>query len=184
MTQPPPHPTFTAVPHQRCRADGWTPERQQVFLEALAESGCVQDACRAVGMSPQSAYALKARPEAESFRNAWAAALHYAIDRMGDALVSRAIHGVAVPHYHKGEQVGEHRRYDNRLALFLLQRHRPLRYATTPEQLVGAEAQAGAPAPAVDFREFLENAVIDARHEVDSATGPEAGGDASSSSST
>ena len=36
-------------------------ERRRVFLESLAECGVVQDACRAAGMSPASAYALRQR---------------------------------------------------------------------------------------------------------------------------
>lgn len=35
-------------------------------------------------------------------------------------MFSRAIHGVPVPHYYKGELVGEHRRYNDRLAMFVM----------------------------------------------------------------
>ena len=41
----------------------------------LAETGSVMGACEAVGMSRKSAYALRARPGAESFAAAWDAAL-------------------------------------------------------------------------------------------------------------
>lgn len=43
-------------------------------------------------------------------------------------MLSRAIHGVPVPHYYKGEQVGEHRRYNDRLAMFLLRYRNPILY--------------------------------------------------------
>jgi hypothetical protein len=43
---------------------------------------------------------------------------------------------VAVPHFFQGEQVGEHRRYDNRLAMFLLRYRDPLRYAATLDRMV------------------------------------------------
>lgn len=112
----------------RPRLDGWTPNRQVAFIQALAESGCVADACRAVGMSERSAYALRARPDAISFRNAWEVALDYAVRRLGDAALSRAINGVAVPVFYRGEQVGERRHYDERLAMFLLRYRDPLRY--------------------------------------------------------
>ncbi|HMI41275.1 MAG TPA: hypothetical protein VK485_08630 [Sphingomicrobium sp.] len=36
----------------RYRHDGWTPTRQVDFLLALSETACVEEACRAVGMSP------------------------------------------------------------------------------------------------------------------------------------
>jgi hypothetical protein len=36
--------------------------------------------------------------------------------------------GVAVPHFYKGELVGEHRRYDERLTMFILRYRDPSRY--------------------------------------------------------
>jgi hypothetical protein len=118
----------------RSRHDGWTPERQVDFVTVLAETGSVADACRAVGMTRSSAYALKARVDAAAFRAAWESALHYAVDRIADAVTSRAIHGVAVPHFYQGQQVGEHRRYDERLAMFLLRVRDPARFGKQVEQ--------------------------------------------------
>lgn len=112
----------------RPRFDGWTPNRQTEFIQALAESGCVEEACRAVGMSAQSAYALRARADAVSFRNAWDTALDYAIRRLSDAALSRAINGVPIGVFFQGEQIGEKRYYDERLAMFLLRYRDPLRY--------------------------------------------------------
>jgi hypothetical protein len=120
-------PEFKPVPLRR-RFDGWTPERQADFIQTLAESACVAEACRAVGMSERSAYALRARADAVSFRNAWDAALDYSLRRLSDAVLSRAINGVAVPVFFRGEQVGEKRFYDERLAMFLLRRRDPARY--------------------------------------------------------
>ena len=67
-------PPFYPVP-TRTRRDGWTVQRQADFLGMLAETGSVMGACEAVGMSRKSAYALRARPGAESFAAAWDAAL-------------------------------------------------------------------------------------------------------------
>lgn len=120
---------FDPVPI-RARLDGWTTERQVAFIECLAESACVVEACRSVKMSKQSAYALRARPEAISFRNAWDAALDYATRCLADAVLSRAINGVANPVFYQGEQIGERRTYDERLAIFLLQRRDPVRYGS------------------------------------------------------
>ena len=120
--------SFDTVP-VRERRDGWTPERQHAFIAALAESGCVTEACARVGMTTQSAYQLRRHFDAQGFRLAWDAALDYAIRRLSDAAFSRAIHGVPVPHYYKGELVGEHRRYDEALTRFLLRYRDPLRYA-------------------------------------------------------
>ena len=112
----------------RVRWDGWTAQRQSDFIQALAESGCVAEACRSVGMSERSAYALRGRADAVSFRNAWDAALAYAIRRLSDAVLSRAIHGVGVPQFFRSEQIGEKRYYDERLAMFLLRFRDPLHY--------------------------------------------------------
>ena len=146
MTQPPPKPRrqkprasrpanddafvppdFEPV-RTRVRWDGWTAPRQSDFIQALADSGCVAEACRWVGMSERSAYALRGRADAVSFRNAWDAALAYAIRRLSDAVLSRAINGVGVPQFFRGEQIGEKRYYDERLAMFLLRFRDPLHY--------------------------------------------------------
>lgn len=81
----------------RRRHDGWTPEKQVAFIEALAESGCVDEACKRVGMGRASAYALRARPDAIAFRLAWEAALDHAIRALTDAAFSRALNGVSRP---------------------------------------------------------------------------------------
>ena len=118
------------------RHDGWTAAKQVAFVEALAASGCVREACAAVGMSAKSAYALRMRTEAQQFRMAWEAALDLAVRRIGDECFSRALHGEVIPHFYKGEQIGEHRRYDNRLAMWLMRYRDPLRYAATLDQMV------------------------------------------------
>ena len=130
---------FTAVPI-RPRHDGWTADRQIAFIEALAECGCVDAACRRVGMQPSSAYALKRRPDALSFRQAWQLAIDYAIDRLSDAAYSRALNGIARPVFHKGEQVGERRYYDERLTQFLLRYRDPLRYGAWRDQMMFEQA--------------------------------------------
>ena len=112
-------PAFDPVPVQP-RHDGWTPDRQRGFIEVLAATACVEDAARSVGMSGTSAYTLRARPDAVAFRAAWDAALNFAVGKLQATIFSRAIHGVPVPHYYKGELVGEHRRYNDRLAMFVM----------------------------------------------------------------
>ena len=120
-------PDFDPVP-LRYRRDGWTPERQVAYIRALSECGVVRDACKRVGMSPESAYELARRPDAQSFRVAWEIALDNAVRRIGDEAFSRCINGVAIPHYYQGELIGEHRRYDERLTMFILRYRDPIRY--------------------------------------------------------
>jgi len=124
---PPPGTLPRAVP-VRPRHDGWTPERQHAFITALAETGCVTEAAAAVGMTARSAYRLRARADANVFRQSWDIALDYAIRNLTDAALGRALHGVARPVFYKGEQVGERRYYDERLTQFLLRYRDPVRY--------------------------------------------------------
>lgn len=132
-TPPPPPPSlqpsteFEPVP-LRARHDGWTPERQVGFIEALAETACVVQAAAAVGLSATAAYHLRRRPEAQAFRLAWDAALDFGVRRLEDAALSRAIHGVARPFFFQGQQIGERRYYDERLTQFILRRRDPVRF--------------------------------------------------------
>ncbi len=127
-------PSFTPVPSRR-REDGWTAERQVAFVEALAASANVQAACRAVGMSASSAYELRARPGAASFREAWGVALDYAVHRLGEAAFDRALNGTATPVFFQGEQIGERRRFDERLTMFILRLRDPERFGTWREAM-------------------------------------------------
>ena len=119
----------------RSRHDGWTPKKQVAFIEALAECGCVDEACGRVGMHRSSAYELRARKSAVSFRAAWDAALDHAVQRIADAAFSRALHGVSRPVFYKGEQVGERRYYDERLIMFMLRYRDPARFGRWRDQM-------------------------------------------------
>ena len=112
----------------RYRHDGLTPARQVAVVQAMAASGCVREACAKVGVSAEAVYALRRRPDAQSFRLAMDLALDGAADTVEDGVFSRAIEGVEIPHYYKGELVGTHRRYDERLAMFILRYRKPHRY--------------------------------------------------------
>lgn len=128
-------PSFTPVA-LRARRDGWTADKQIAFVEALAETACVHEACRRVGMSDVSAYALRRRDDAQAFRDAWDAALDYALHRLEQAAIGRALNGVARPVFYKGEQVGEWREYDERLTMFLLRTRRAGRYGAWIDRIV------------------------------------------------
>jgi hypothetical protein len=76
------------------RVDGWTSERQALFLETLAHSGLVSEACREAGMSPTSAYVFRRRADGAPFALGWKAAVLLARDRLEDMLLEAAIAGV------------------------------------------------------------------------------------------
>ena len=61
--------------NRKIRRDGWTPERQLRFLDALAKTRNVTQAAQAVGMSRESAHRLRARDEGGLFSLLWDRAL-------------------------------------------------------------------------------------------------------------
>jgi hypothetical protein len=122
-------PPFTPVPRRCARHDGWTPERQIAFIEALADTGSVAAASKAVNMSTEGAYNLRRQPGAESFRAAWQAALQLGVARVEDVVMDRALNGVEEPLYSYGKLVGTRRRYNDRLLMFILRNRAPERFA-------------------------------------------------------
>ncbi len=125
-------PDFAPVPRGHSRYDGWTPERQRMFVKLLAEHGCVRRAARALGMSEVGAYLLRRAPGGAAFAEAWAEAQAVGLDKLADVAMERALYGVPVPVFHKGEQVGERRWYNDRLAMFVLRHQGPERYGAAP----------------------------------------------------
>lgn len=115
---------FDPVPG-RARHDGWTPDRQRAFIDALGQCGLVGAAAREVGMTAKSAYRLRDRPGADGFRTAWDAALDQGRTMACSTAIERAMEGEIVPVFYRGVQVGERRRYDNRLLITALRQYRP-----------------------------------------------------------
>ena len=62
---------FTPVSHRHVMHNSWTPERQRGFIDALADTGSVVSACRAVGMQTGGAYRLRRAAGAEGFCAGW-----------------------------------------------------------------------------------------------------------------
>jgi hypothetical protein len=111
------------------RRDGFTPQRQLDFIRALADTGCVEMAAHAVGMSPKSCYRLRNSPEGTQFAAAWDAALPYAARHLLDLAFDRAIHGSDEPVFDKeGRRVGRRMRQNDRLLMFLLRGFMPERF--------------------------------------------------------
>ena len=97
-----------------------TPPKQAAFCKALANRGNVRLACRAVQVSPQTAY--RARRASPAFRQCWDAALVIARDHAEQVLADRALNGVEETVFYHGEEVATRRRYDSRLLLAHLAR--------------------------------------------------------------
>jgi hypothetical protein len=104
------------------RADGWTGDKMKRFLDVLADTGVVTDACRTTGMSRRSAYTLRNSARGRAFRLGWDAALLLSAPSVADDVASRSRYGVVDRVYRNGELVAERHRYDNRLTMSVLTR--------------------------------------------------------------
>jgi hypothetical protein len=129
---------FHPVP-LRARADGWSEVRQCAFLAQLYVTGSVAAAARSVGMTPKSAYRLRARSGAESFAAAWERVL--TPPGMGrcmgpredfrkvtnEALIRRLETGIIQPIIYRGRLCAIRRKSDNSALFRLLRRDGALR---------------------------------------------------------
>lgn len=108
------------TPRRTPRHNEWTRAKMAAFLRELAASQSVAQAARSVGMGRQSVYKLRNRLGATPFALAWEVALEAGLQQLAHAVMDRAVNGEEVPHYYHGELVGTYRKYDNRLAEWLL----------------------------------------------------------------
>lgn len=108
----------------RLAAPGWDADRQRAFLVSLAETGCVRHTCAAVGLSRQSAYALRRREPHSVFAIAWDTAIQMARQTLLDEATERALTGRGEPVRFRGEHVGTRTVHSDRLLMFL-PAHRP-----------------------------------------------------------
>ena len=101
----------------------WTPALERSFVEALADTGSVTEACRIVSMSRRAAYDQKRRGCALAFRIGWDAAVLLARDVVADELLDRALSGQWTETI-KDPETGKTRRFaqDRNLGLALLSR--------------------------------------------------------------
>lgn len=111
---------FTPDPDADPHPDRWNKFKMAGFLRELAACHSVSAAARSVGMSRQSAYRLRARLKGEPFDLGWETAFQHSYDALHQAALERALHGIAVPVFFNGEQIGTRQHYDERLTCFLL----------------------------------------------------------------
>ena len=102
------------------RIDGWTPFNRKLFLQVLAETGRVTQACDYCRLSKQSAYALRARDPI--FAAGWDAACELARMPLADALYEQALDGLTdTITRDDGSKITRHR-FDSRLSIAVLNR--------------------------------------------------------------
>ena len=131
-------PDFTPAPTRKSNA-GWTAERQRTFIDRVALTGNVGEACALVGLSSTSFYRLCRKPGAKSFAQAWKAALILASTRGTAIAWDRAVNGRVERFYKDGELVMERRIPSDHLLTWLLSRLDP---ATFGSPAAKAHAQA------------------------------------------
>jgi hypothetical protein len=135
----------------------WSRERQQQFLEYLAETGNVSRAAKLVGSNTARVYAMRHNDPA--FRRGWDEAEEIAADRLEAEAWRRAVEGVDEPAVNAGRLVRDEagnavmvRRYSDMLLLALLKAHRPARFNT---RLASGGAASGGSGAAFDVRAML-----------------------------
>jgi hypothetical protein len=111
---------FLPVPRSP-RHDGWSPERQWAFVQALADTGSVSQAARIVGKSVGSANALRRHPLAAGFRAACEAALAQALCTIEEVALDRVLNGeVETFTRGDGESIERRRPCSDRLLIHML----------------------------------------------------------------
>ena len=133
------------------RHDGWTPERQRTFVEAIAGGDTVDQACRRAGMTASAAYAFRRRANGAAFALAWDGARLLARETLADTLLTRALEGQEEVITRPDGSVVTRFRYDNRLATHML--HRLDRFSDAAS---GSAHGTAARAVAGEFDAFLD----------------------------
>ena len=135
------------------RHEGWTPDKQRTFLEAVSEGHTVLQACEIVGLSKQSAYALRNSARGAGFALGWEAAVLKSRDALADELMERAFHGTRdTVTADEDRRIVTRHRHDNRLALAMLNR---LDRMADAARAPGGTA-AAARLIAADFAQYLD----------------------------
>lgn len=161
---------------RRPRHDGWTIERQKNFIETLAATASVVDACRYVGLSKQSANKLYGR--SPQFRAAWDDALKASVGVLAATAFDRAVNGTQEQVWHNGRMIGFREKHHDRLLIYLLRVRDPLNYAPL-DDLAGwqrhraLEQGKGDIAPVLDRLEAAERAWAEAGNEAPRLAAPD-----------
>jgi hypothetical protein len=130
-------PEFDIAPTRKRHA-GWTADRQRRFIDHLALTGNVGEACAVVGIASSSAYRLKNKAGAESFSRAWDAALRLCATRLTAIALDRGVNGRVERFYKDGALVMERRIPSDYLLTWLLARLDPLTFGSPSAKALAA----------------------------------------------
>ena len=113
----------------RHRHDGWTAQRQRLFVATLANTGSVAEAARTAGITTRSAYRLRNDPRGAAFARAWEAALMTAASRLTAVAFDWAITGSPRRLWRDGELVATQTVPSDQMLMFLLRHLQPRLFA-------------------------------------------------------
>jgi hypothetical protein len=130
----------------------WTPACQRVFLEELACTGSVTQACAYVAKSPRSAYDLRFRRDGAALALGWDGAILMARIVVADQLMDRALSGYEEVSVKQDDGSRVRHKQDNRLGQNLLARLDRMADA----QAVAGSRQAQVQLVLQDFEAYLD----------------------------
>mgnify|MGYP003653823281 CR=1 FL=1 len=96
------------------------------FLKSFRRTRSVTNACKAAGVSRRCAY--KHRKEYPELADAWQEAKETNVDDLIASALERAIEGHLEPVFYKGMEIGNVRKYETVLTIFMLKALRPERF--------------------------------------------------------
>jgi len=111
-----------AIAPRTRRHDGWLPARQRKFLALLSDGNPVGAACKAVEMSPASAYAFRRTAPGAAFAVAWRAANLLAREVLEDRLLEWSLEGCTERVVKVDDKITDRTRVNQRLSLAMLTR--------------------------------------------------------------
>ena len=135
-----------SMAERRTRVDGWSTVRASAFIELLSQTGSVAQSAEYVGMSVNSAYRLRARPDCAAFADAWNTALATRHEALLDAAMQRTREGTERTRWFRGEVAGHERVFSDQLLMFMIDRTDPSR------GIEGRAVRRGPKAKAIDAR--------------------------------
>lgn len=121
-------------------------KNRETFLQALAETCNVSEACRRASIGRQTAYEWRA--DDEGFATSWREAEQEAADRLEREAWRRGVEGIDKPITYQGQVTGTFKEYSDRMLELLLKAHRPEKYVERRE-ITGKD---GAPITVIEHR--------------------------------
>lgn len=114
---------------------------KQPFLDALKEDGAVTHACMKARVPRSRPYAERKRdPE---FASAWDEIVNRVLDEVEESVVKRAREGWLETVWHGGKPVGQVRKFDTTLQIFVLRQRRPEAWARAERMKIEHEGMLG-----------------------------------------